>query len=155
MRLNANAVLAVLAVSFFALLGIVMLKSDAHAGISAPQGYGIIESAQAITGTACTSLGSTDGVDLTNATGWRVIATAPTGQTFTGGSATCCFRSKTVGRWMECPAGLNLTTTSGKRDVTSPDQDVMVGMGRLKFVGNAVTLSSGTTFDLTYEVSQR
>lgn len=110
----------------------------------------------ALTGTACTSLsGTSTGVDLTSVNGWRAIASAPAGQTFTGGTAQCCFYSATNARWSNCDSKLNLTLTSGARDVVGLDNRSSVGMGRLHYVGSSVTLSGGTTFDMAYEMVQQ
>lgn len=121
-----------------------------------PATVSVSDTGLALTGTACTSLSSaTDGFDLSNVTGWRIVASSPSGQTFTAGTAVCCYRSPKLARWMACNSALNLTLAAA-RDTVSLDAKTYVGQGRLKFVGSGVTLSgAGTTFDVTFEASQR
>jgi hypothetical protein len=111
----------------------------------------------ALTGTSCVSLGSTRGTagaDLTNAAGFRVIASAPTGQTFTGGTAVCCLWDPTLVRWMDCDSKMTLTLVSGKRDVPSLDFRTSAAAGAVQYLGSSITVSSGTTFDMTYVVTE-
>lgn len=104
--------------------------------------------------TACTALAAGAGLSLAGVTGWRAIATAPS-TTFTGGTAVCCFRSSKLSRWMPCGSSFNIPLVSGQADVPGPDNFTTVSYGRVAFAGSGVTLTSGSTFTMTYEATQQ
>lgn len=119
---------------------------------------------QNLTGSAPTL--ATDGVDISNATGFSVVVSAAAAQTITGGAANCYYygpvsqvattQSGTGAtfRWTRCPASLDFTPTTGVRDASSGDFRAAVGVGgsRIKYVPAAITVSSGTTVDVTISV---
>lgn len=109
---------------------------------------------QALTGTAPTL--STQGMPLRRgkerAQGFRVTATADSGQTITGGALRCYFFGQVTSRWARCP-DFDITLATGGRDAVSVDFEPLVGYGRIHYVPDAVTVSGGTTVVVTLEVS--
>lgn len=116
---------------------------------------------QNLTGSAPTLV--TDGVDLKNAIGFTVVVSAASGQTITGGSLVCYYYGavSTAGgdaatmRWMLCPTSLNFTPATGGRDAPSGDYQPLTSFGRIFFMPSSVTVSSGTTVDVTITVRRR
>lgn len=118
---------------------------------------------QNLTGSAPTL--ATDGVDLTNAAGYSVVVSAASGQTITGGTLLCYYSGSVSAnavsgtaptqRWMRCPSTLDITPGTSVRDAPSGDFEVLVGFGRLKYVPSSITVSSGSTVDVTITVRLR
>jgi hypothetical protein len=117
------------------------------------------------TGT-CAALGATDGVDLTHASAFRVIATVPTQadggvpSLAGGGSLDCCVRAaisasgvkyeSTTQAWMDCDSALDVTTIrAGQPSYPAPDFATGVRAGRIAYVPNAVTADGGEQLNIT------
>jgi hypothetical protein len=107
---------------------------------------------------------ATDGVDLTNAQGFAVVVSAESTRTITGGSLLCYWYVPVTGqtsstgvtyRWTRCAAGLDFTPRTGARDAPSLDYEPLVGVSRVAFVTSSVTVSAGTTVDVTIIVRKR
>ena len=114
---------------------------------------------QALTGSAPTL--ATDSVDLGGAAGFVVVVSANAGQTITGGSLLCYYLGAVSGqtlqggptqRWMRCPTSLDFTPATGVRDAPSGDYSTPASYGKIKFVPSAITVSGGTTVDVTITV---
>lgn len=111
----------------------------------------------ALTGSAPTL--ADDGVDLSGASGYVVVLSAPASQTITGGSLLCYYRGcvawNSAGnacltlRWMRCPSSLDFTPGTGVLDAPSGDFSTPAGYGRIKYVPSSVTVSSGSTVTIS------
>ena len=100
--------------------------------------------------TAAAPASANDGVDITGATGMRVILKG-NGGNLTGGKLRCYWYDPTEG-WMRSPE-LDLTVDAGPNaKQVWPDLEIGVQNGRVAFVPNAVTLSAGTTVDVRIDV---
>lgn len=118
---------------------------------------------QNLTGTAPT-VNLADGAPLSEATGYTVVVSAPSGQTITGGGLTCHYKGVVFAgtgvarthRWFPCPTVLNFTPQTGARDASSGDYPASTGVGSVKYVPAGITLSgAGTTVDVTICVRRR
>lgn len=86
----------------------------------------------------------TDGMDLGDCTGWRVILSADSGQTLSGaGNVQIWLWSNLLGRWVRNKQLDYSVTESAVRDAASPDQPTYVGYGRIFAQVVGVTASSG------------
>lgn len=123
-----------------------------------------VATTQNLTGSAPTL--STEGANLENALGFDVVVSANAAQTLTAvGSGLLCYYygatstgtgSSATRRWMRCPASLDCTTfQTGLRDGSCGSYTTPVGFGRVQYVPSAVTVSSGTTVDVTITVRRR
>lgn len=110
----------------------------------------VADQSELLTGVAPSA--STEGVPLSSAKSYRVVVSAQVGQTLSGaGSLQAYFFSPNTG-WARDP-DLDLTlSVSGFR--SQAFSDVLVGppMGRMRYVGNGVTVSSGTAVNIHYEL---
>lgn len=115
---------------------------------------------QNLTGSAPTL--ATEGVDLSDALGYAVVVSAASGQTISGGSLLCYYYGA-VGsgpggsgtrRWMRA-AQFDFTPATSVRDAPSGDFATPAGFGRIHYVPSSVTVSSGTTVDVTIAVRRR
>ena len=118
----------------------------------------------ALTGSAPTL--DTDGADLTNAMGYDVVVSAENTRTLsTVGSGLLCYYLGAVAtgsgaaatkRWMRCPTSLDCTNfPTGGRDGPCGSFTTPVGFGRVSYVPSAVTVSGGSTVDVTITVRRR
>lgn len=94
---------------------------------------------------------ATEGLSLAGAMGYRVTVSAGAGQTITGGTAKCYFMPIITGRWARCPTALDLTPGTSVRDWSSSDFAVYVGMGRVLYASDSITLSAGTAVTIAVE----
>lgn len=113
----------------------------------------------------CADLSSTDGLDLTNKTGYRVVLAVPAnsdaGQaSLFGGEAMCCVRAPYVSgsaqygantsAWMRCKTSLDVTgIPEAQVRYAAPDFSVGVAAGRVMYVPNAITTDGGTFMSIT------
>lgn len=108
---------------------------------------------QNLTGSAPTL--ATQGASLINGAGLRLGVSAPSGQTLSGaGSIAIYLYNPSLAAWVRNP-DLDLAITAahaGVRRVTFPDQPIAVPLGRVLGVPVGVTVSGGTTVDVTHEV---
>lgn len=103
---------------------------------------------QALTGSAPTAAG--DGLGLDALEGFHVTVSAPSGQTISGGTLLCYYFEVALSRWARCSSAFDLTPQTGQRDWTSPDVEVLVGGGRVKFIPSSITLSGAGTSVSTF-----
>lgn len=109
-----------------------------------------------------------DGVDISNALGFAVVVSAASGQTISGGSllcywyvpfatagATCSSGTACTYRWARCASGLDFTPRTSVRDAPSLGYEVPVGVSRVHFITSSVTVSSGSTVEVTLVVRRR
>lgn len=86
----------------------------------------------------------TDGMDIGDCTGWRVIISADSGQTLSGaGTVQIWLWSVFLGRWVRNKQLDYPILESSVRDAVSPDLQCFVGYGRVFPQVVAVTSSSG------------
>lgn len=97
----------------------------------------------------------TEGMSLQNIAGYQITITAPSGQTITGGTLECYYMSTYTFRWARCSSSMDLTPRTGGRDWTSPNVEVAVGLGRVLYAAASITLSGGTTVDVSIEARGR
>lgn len=111
----------------------------------------------ALTGVAPTL--DTDGLALSmsqngvgNIRGWRATCRAEPGQTLTGGNVRVWLYSYATGLWGENrELGVTIPPAYGKRQISWPDVEVHIPMGRVVLRPDAVTVSGGTTVDCFVE----
>lgn len=93
----------------------------------------------------------TEGLSLDSIDGFRVILSAPSGQTLAGaGTLKAYYWDTTYEEWVRNP-DLDIEVTSSHasvRRVVFADQAVFAPVGRLYYAASAVTVSSGTTVDI-------
>ncbi len=109
----------------------------------------------ALTGTAPT-LG-TQGIDLANVAGYRVIVSAESTRTLSGaGTLQCYYWSNPLARWIRCLTTFDIAVDSSSvRDHIEGDFTVAVGAGRIFYKPDSVTVSAGTTVTVTIEVVRK
>lgn len=124
------------------------------AGGQALAGYVAATFTQNLTGSAPTL--ATDGASLNGASHFQVVVSAVEGQTLSGaGSLHCYYRSTKAARWMRCRSDFDITVNvAGVRDLPSRAFEAFPG-GRIMYVPSGVTVSGGTTVDVTIEVGTR
>lgn len=107
---------------------------------------------------------ATDGVDISDAQGFAVVVSADSAQTITGGSLLCYWyvpvtsKDSSTGvtyRWAQCATGFDFTPRTGGRDAPSADYEPLVGVSRVFFRTSSVTVSGGTTVNVTLVVRKR
>ena len=105
--------------------------------------------------TAAAPTGAQEGWDAQAVTAYRWIVAAPSGQTITGGFMDCYYRPTVTGVWTPCVQA-SVTLRTGNRFAPSFDYELGVGIGRLRWVPRAITLSgAGTTVTVYTEVASR
>lgn len=122
--------------------------------------------------TDCRTLDAGQGIDVSNAKGWRVAASAPGANSLiTGGSLLCCNYGvvNSTGasgvaqdkRWHACNSQLNFTPATSVRDSTSLDfKSYVGGNGKIMYLPSSLTLQladagtadAGVNVDVTIEV---
>jgi hypothetical protein len=110
----------------------------------------VVDQSEALTGSAPTA--STEGVSLHFAKSYRIVVSAPVGQTLSGaGTLQAYFYSPNTGWARDPDQDLTLSVSGSRSQVFS---DVLVGppMGRLRYVGNGITVSSGSAVNVHYEL---
>jgi hypothetical protein len=94
---------------------------------------------------------ATEGLPLTEVTGFRVVVSAPAGATLAGGGKLQAYLyNDGLGRWVRNPQ-LDVTLQAVGRDMVSPDFQVAVPSGRVFFQASAVTVSTGNAVDVRVE----
>lgn len=87
---------------------------------------------------------ATDGMDISDATGWRVIVSADSGQTLSGaGTVQIWLWSIALGRWVRNKQLDYSVAETGVRDAGSPDFAAYAGFGRVFPQVAGVTSSGG------------
>jgi hypothetical protein len=95
---------------------------------------------------------ATDGFSLKGIQGYRVIISADSGATLSGGgTAECWLYSESLGRWMKARSTLNLlANVASVRDLPSEDIEAPVGFGRVFYKDVSITKSAGS-LTITFE----
>lgn len=110
---------------------------------------------QNTTGSAPTLV--TQGASMAGAKKYRVTISAESGQTLSGaGSELCYFWNIDLARWARCSTLLDISLTgiSGVRDYTATGFIVDVPRGRIFYMPSGVTVSGGTTVNVSIEMSR-
>lgn len=97
---------------------------------------------------------ATDGISIAGATGYQVIGVANSGQTITGGGATCYYRPVSTARWAPCGSSFDITWITGAREAFSGQREIAVPSGRIYFKSASTTVSGGSTIDIIIEVKK-
>lgn len=96
---------------------------------------------------------ATLGANLNDAIGYRVIVSAELTRTLSGaGNLRCWLYSDTLARWVPCPDLDKAVSRAGGRDMTWGELEPLVGFGRVMYAADGVTVSAGTTVDITIEL---
>lgn len=113
-------------------------------------------SAQALTG-ASAPTAADDGISVSNCSAVCCVISADSGATISGGTLlgyvympVAWYETGEAKTWRWFPhAALNWTPATGQRDAASGDLTVMTGVGRVKWLGSSLTVSAGTTVEMT------
>lgn len=101
--------------------------------------------------------GANAGIDVSSGRGVACVLSAESGRTITGGTMRGYVYmpvdvnedgTPKTWRWFR-HAALDWTPATGARDAASGDFQVFTGVGRVAWVTDAVTVSGGTTVDVT------
>lgn len=111
---------------------------------------GIFDTIDSTTGTAPSA--ATEGVPLDFVKSWRIIVSANAGQTLAGAGSVDVYHYNATTGWAKNPDLALTMSVSGARNQAFADVLVGPPVGRMKAVPNGVTVSSGSTVGVRYEL---